>query len=230
MASPLTTTRNDFYNNRKRSDIETPVKVAEFIYQIVRESPLFSEVKQYELLDVACGSGILGVPFVSMPWWYVNGIDVVDEKPEGYANYVQMDFMEFPGELPNFSPDLIVCNPPFNNMAGEHTNGLKPELFIKRIFDLYGHTIPVVLFAPMGFIFNQRKKSKRWRSLRDEYKDAEITSIIVPPLDIFTNPDFDPDKEIGKGNRPNIEFHNMIMLWNIPGVKSFYWLDEWVID
>ena len=37
MASPLTVTRNDYHKNRKSSTIYTPVGVAEFLYQLLRD-------------------------------------------------------------------------------------------------------------------------------------------------------------------------------------------------
>jgi len=60
----------------------------------------------------------------------------------------------------------------------------------------------------MGFLLNQRRKSKRWRWLRD--CGAEITSIVSLPLDIF----------------PDVEFHNEILIYNVSGINPHYFLPE----
>jgi type I restriction enzyme M protein len=103
---------------------------------------------------------------------------------------------------------IMICateNPPFNGAPGKQ---LYPEVFLAHIFKLFGPTIATVLFAPMGFRLNQRRKSKRWRSLRD--CGAEITSIVSLPLNIFDD----------------VEFHNEILIYNVDGIKPHYFLPE----
>lgn len=91
---------------------------------------------------------------------------------------------------------------------------LLPELFIKHTFDLFGHKTPLVCISPMGLFHNQRMKSDRYKTFRDEYNDAQLTSYIPLPLDIFKN----------------VEFHVGIYIWNILGMKPFYHIPDYVID
>ena len=83
-----------------------------------------------------------------------------------------------------------------------------PEVFLRHIFDLWGPQTPTVMFAPMGMRLNQRRKSTRWRWLRD--CGAEITSIISLPLDVF----------------PDVEFHAEILIFNVSGIQPHYFLPE----
>ena len=85
---------------------------------------------------------------------------------------------------------------------------LYPEVFLRHIFKLFGETMPVALFAPMGMRLNQRKKSTRWRWLRDS--KAQLTSIISLPLDVF----------------PSVEFHAEILVFNVKDMNPHYFLPE----
>jgi type I restriction enzyme M protein len=85
---------------------------------------------------------------------------------------------------------------------------LYPEVFLAHIFELFGEGTPTVLFAPMGLLLNQRKKSSRWRWMRD--CKAKLTSHITLPLDIF----------------PGVEFHNEILVFNVRGIKPHYFLPD----
>ena len=96
-------------------------------------------------------------------------------------------------------------NPPFNGCEGKR---LYPEVFLAHTFELFDETIPVVLFTPMGFRLNQRRKSARWRWLRDS--KAKLTSTVALPLDIF----------------PGVEFHAEILIFNVKGVLPHYFLPE----
>jgi type I restriction enzyme M protein len=85
-------------------------------------------------------------------------------------------------------------------------------VFLEHIIELFGKDIPVALFVPMGFRLNQRRKSKRWRWLRD--CGAKITSIMSLPLDIFEG----------------VEFHNEIIIYNVAGLEPHYFLPEEYLD
>jgi type I restriction enzyme M protein len=99
----------------------------------------------------------------------------------------------------------VLCNPPFNGAPGKR---LYPEVFLEHLFKLFGVQIPVTMVVPMGLRLNQRRKSKRWRWLRD--CGAQITSIISMPLDVFDG----------------VEFHNEILVFNVAGIKPHYFLPE----
>jgi type I restriction enzyme M protein len=196
MAAPLTVTRNDYHKNRKSSTIYTPVGVAEFLYQLLRRP----SVKR--VLDPAIGTGRLTDPWLRGPFQReIIGVDVTTRKAR-CQQYFRGRFEEM-SWLP--TPDLVLCNPPFN---GAPSKQLYPEVFLKHIFGLFGPKMPTVMFAPMGFLKNQRKRSVRWRWLRD--CGAQITSILSLPLDIF----------------PRVEFHNEIVMFNVTGVQPHFFLPE----
>ncbi|MEN6367645.1 MAG: hypothetical protein ABFC88_12595 [Thermoguttaceae bacterium] len=213
MASPLSVNRNNYRENPKRSDIYTPPGVASFLYETLRmASPLKRRggpsagggrcVRNFAtILDPAIGTGQL-----TQPWWdaghTIIGCDIVSKRAECHkyyhSRYEDLEKIEW-------TPGLVVCNAPFNGAAGRK---LYPEVFLEHTFKLFGIHQPIVLFTPMGMRLNQRRKSSRWRSLRD--CGAELTSIISLPLDIF----------------PGVEFHSEILMFNLRGVKPHYFLPE----
>ncbi len=205
MPSPLTVTRNDYHARPKRSDVHTPLGVARFLFDILYNSMSYNVVRhpQFEsVFDPAIGTGRLTDP------WYeagcrVIGCDIVIASGlMAHEIYLgRFETLDFASE----KPDLVLCNPPFNGCEGKR---LYPEVFLDRAFDLFGVHQPVVLFAPMGMRLNQRRKSTRWRRLRD--CGAELTSIVSLPLDIF----------------PGVEFHAEILMFNVRGVRPHYFLPE----
>lgn len=225
--NPLSTSRNKYHQNVKDSSIMTPSKVAQFLYYLVHapiiESDRFiNKVHQSPVVfDPCCGTGNLLKPFFDNSFC-VHGIDIV--------NYVDRDkkiifnrknFLEWNGlwssgvSIKN-NVALVICNPPFNTYSDnkkwmkENKKGkaLLPELFADKVFKLFDKDVPLILFSPMGLRLNQRKKSNRWRKMRDEW--PQISSIVSLPLDIF----------------PDVEFHNEILIFNIDGLNPHYMLPE----
>ncbi len=197
MASPLTVTRNNYHENKKKCDIKTPYGICDFLAEL-----LYNNIsgKRPRIVDVGCGDGRLAEAFKNC---YTIGID--DKKIKNNLNtFLHEDFLGLPDYDHVEKPSLVMCNPPFNNIKGRQ---LMPEVFLKKIFELFGEKVSVVLFAPMGFRLNQRVFSKRSEYFRDDCK-AEITSIISMPLDVFVN----------------VEFHSEILIWNVKGLKAHYWL------
>jgi hypothetical protein len=215
MPSPLTVKRNDYHARPKRSDVYTPPGVARFLFDILHHAER-CDADRYvrtgglrferpagfiDILDPAIGTGCLTDP------WYGNvrgivGCDIVDHKPR-CDRFILGRFEDQTDVGPR--PDLVLCNPPFNGAAGKQ---LYPEVFLRHAFKLFGETIPVVLFTPMGFRLNQRRKSARWRWLRDT--QAKLSSIIALPLDTF----------------PSVEFHAEILIFNVKGIHPHYFLPE----
>jgi type I restriction enzyme M protein len=155
------------------------------------------------IFDPAIGTGRLTDP------WYdadctVYGCDIVDGSAKTHG-LIKGRFEDCTWYDDWPTPDLVLCNPPFNGAPGKR---LYNEVFLEHIIKLFGPKIPVVMFAAMGTRLNQRRKSKRWRWLRD--CGAEITSIVSLPLDIFDD----------------VEFHNEILMFNVQGVKPHYLLPE----
>jgi type I restriction enzyme M protein len=205
MTSPLTVTRNDYHTRKKNSTVYTPVGVARFLFDILwpamhRRGLRFGKT----VFDPSIGSGRL-----TDPWFYAGsyilGCDLdISLDPHCHGNWEgKFEQLVWPSAWPK--PDLVLCNPPFNGATGKR---LYPEVFLEHVFELFGKDISVVLFVPMGFRLNQRRKSKRWRWLRD--CEAKITSIISLPLDIFEG----------------VEFHNEVLIFNVSGLEPHYFLPE----
>ena len=206
MAAPLTTARNNFNKNPKNSTIYTPVAVAQFLFDTLH-APLRRKFDARHILrvfDPAIGSGRLTDP------WYRKGCHVIGCDIHANGNTLKRHEL-YTGRFEDItwngrhSPDLVLCNPPFNGCTGRQ---LYPAVFLEHIFKLFGSQIPTVMFVPMGFRLNQRKKSKRFRCVRD--CGAEIASIITLPLDIFES----------------VEFHSEVLVFNVQGLKPHYWLPE----
>ena len=198
MASPLTVARNDYTARPKRSDIYTPPGVARFLFGVLGGCNRWDTI-----LDPAIGTGQL-----TNPWFddacRIVGVDIVNQGP-ACQRLILGRFEDQEHIIPR--PDLVLCNPPFNGADGKQ---LYPEVFLRHAFKLFGESVPMVLFAPMGMRLNQRKKSTRWRWLRDS--KAVLTSIVSLPLDVF----------------PSVEFHAEILIFNVPGclIRPHYFLPE----
>jgi hypothetical protein len=172
MTSPLTVNRNDYTARPKRSDVYTPPGVAQFLFDVLsRKGPVDAhryvrpwnnpEGLSYDrpncfisVFDPAIGTGCLTDPWRATR--DVTGCDIVDHKPR--CNPFMLGRFEDQERIVPM-PSLVLCNPPFNGADGKQ---LYPEVFLRHIFKLFGETMPVALFAPMGMRLNQRKKSSRW--------------------------------------------------------------------
>ena len=204
MPSPLTVKRNDYHARPKRSDVYTPLGVSLFLFDLLRHAkPLWDEYgffPFYRVLDPAIGTGRL-----TDPWYHAGhriiGCDIANHRPRCHIFY----HGPYEDRTDIEQPGLVLCNAPFNGAAGKQ---LYPEVFLRHTFELFGETIPVALFTPMGFRLNQRRKSVRWRWLRDSR--AKLTSVIALPLDTF----------------PGVEFHAEILIFNVTGVRPHYFLPE----
>ncbi len=210
MAYPVSVSKNNYFQNRKKSTVETPIGIAKCISNII----LSNNVKVSQVWDIGCYRGNL-----SLPWSNIVecvGVDVEDFGYHGKMNvgdFLSIKVEEFHDASAHyaFKPDcLFLCNPPFNYeyKGGKIGRKFLPELFLKQIFDLAGYDRQVVLITPMGGILNQRKKSTRWRWLRD--CGAQITSRLALPIDAF----------------PNVQFHAEVLFFNIAGIKPHYFLGE----
>lgn len=197
MASSLTVRKNDYRKNPKNSTVYTPDCVCQFLHDII--APV---LKPKVILDPAIGKGAL-----TKPWreeCHIVGVDI-DRNSRQYADEFMCSKFEDIESWGMRQPDLVVCNPPFNNPCGRR---FYPEVFLQKITQLFGNDVPTVLFVPMGFRLNQRKTSRRWQWVRD--RGPQITAIVSLPLDVF----------------PNVEFHSEVLLFSVSGAQPHYWLGE----
>jgi len=133
MSSPLSVKKNNYIKNPKRTDIETPPEVAEFIASLFERKTVF---------DPCYGNGNLLEPFKKRGY-----------RTSGYEIKKGKDFLK---RTVNIHAELIVCNPPFNLGVGKK---LGSQLFLEKILQLARKDAAIVLVVPMGFRLNQRKIS-----------------------------------------------------------------------
>jgi len=166
----------------KKSDVPTPHIVCDFLYKLLKV------YKPDKILDSCAGDGRLTEKF---------NCEVI--------SYEIKEGKDFFNETEIIDCDMVLFNPPFNSGNGKR---LICERFLDHTIKLLkDKSIPIIMFAPMGFRLNQVKESKRWRKLRDEY--PPITTIITLPLDIYDN----------------VNFHSEIICFNTEKLKGHYFLD-----
>jgi len=192
---PISVRRNNYHDkDASRWNVSTPPSVAGFIHRLINNR------RFRRVLDPAIGKGALVKPWRSRDRT-IMGVDINVYGKRVSKPFVQGRFEDIE-RWDHLQPDLILCNPPFNS-DGQRL--MYPEVFLRKIVELFGRRIPTVLFVPMGFRLNQRQDSDRWHWLRET---VEISSILTLPLDIFTD----------------VEFHNEVLFFNFPRLKPHYFL------
>ena len=110
---------------------------------------------------------------------------------------------------------FVIMNPPFNidsktkQYIKEHYGGrpLLPEVWFAKAVELFGSSVPIVMFTPYGFRLNQTENSKRWmKFVNDEY--PPITGIVSLPKDVFEG----------------ILFHSEVLIFNLKMDNGHYFV------
>jgi hypothetical protein len=179
MASPLSVRKNNYIENPKRADIPTPLWLCAWLRELI--APIY---RAKTILDPSAGDSRL-----TRGW----GADVVEYEIKRGA-----DFLAATGPV---AADMVLCNPPFNLGVGRR---LGSEVFLEKIIELCGPTVPIVLMVPMGFRLNQRLKSSRIEKIANLY--PKITSVVSVPLDAYET----------------VLFHNEILFFNMPKLAPHY--------
>ena len=182
--------RNNYFSSKKNSTIYTPKMLSDFLYSLLKH------LKPKTIVDPAIGRGSL-----VKPWKHpvIIGIDIDKNGSKYCDSFIHGRFEDIDEWMFENRPDLVLCNPPFNNAPHRE---LYPEVFLRKIFDLFGKKAPTVLFVPMGFRLNIRNSSQRWQWLS---RMDNISSIISLPIDCF-----------------GIKYHTEILFFNIKEVKPHY--------
>lgn len=195
---PYSISKNNYLENPKESTIYTPQKVSEYIFSIL--SPV---ITPSTVLDVGIGKGSLSKP------WKNTGIKIfgidIDEKCSRYADIFISGKFEDLQKWEYEKPELVLSNPPFNN--NEESKVLYPEIFLRKMVDLFGDTQKILMVVPMGFRLNQTLYSARWKWLIGS--NLTIKSIISLPINIFET-----------------KFHTEILIFNINNLNPHYFLYE----
>jgi hypothetical protein len=168
---------------KKRSDTPTPHSICAYLYELL--SPHYTPET---ILDPCAGDGRLTDCFGSQK-----------------INYEIKDGTDFLKETKQINCDMVIMNPPFNLGTGRK---LSVEVFMDKILQLVDNDIPIIIFTPMGYRLNQRKKSGRWKKMRDNY--PKITTIISLPIDLFED----------------TLFHCEIICYNTDKLDSHYFLPD----
>lgn len=230
------TSKNKYFDNTKNHTIFTPPPLCKWLAELLKDEVSTGGT----VFDPSVGSGNLLSPFDNVT---KIGCDIFNFNAE-LDGFIQEDFLDWKkGDYP--APDLTLANPPFNHSVESRAkwgrSTLMPELFATHMFRIFGNKAKLVLFTPMGLRLNTRcsttKQGDRYRTIRNLW--GPITSIISLPLDIFPNPDFDPEKPVairnpGKGimksNIKRKETQQEILLFNMPNLKPHYCVPDWVIE
>jgi hypothetical protein len=168
---------------KKRSDTPTPDYIIDFLSDLIK-----SKYKPHTILDPCAGDGRLTKHFDC-----------------NKINYEIKDNKDFLKEDKPIDCDMVIMNPPFNlNGVGRK---LSVEVFLDKVLELCDKNVPIICITPMGLRLNQKKSSKRWRKMRDDY--PPITSIISLPLDAFED----------------TLFHCEILCFNMDKLNPHYYLN-----
>ena len=178
----------------KNHCIYTSDIIAKNIYKIIKESGINTNI----ILEPSIGKGFLTNQFINES--YIIGVDI-DKIGKDYCNeFYNEDFEYFDKKL---DIDLVLSNPPFN---GHKSRKLYPEIFLKKIVELYSKEVKIVMIVPHGLRLNCRLNSNRWKWIDENLK---ITSILSLPLDVFEG----------------VLFHTEVLFFNIDNIKPHYFLD-----
>ncbi len=229
VASPITTARNKYYENRKSNDIPTPEDIGVYLARIANKS--LSMKPGTVIFDPAAGKGALLEHFqkeLAIPeipdYFAFRGTDLNRGRSSKGVYIDKTDYFAQVAQDWDRLVGLVVCNPPFNASEADkeywrgheskkmYGTSLIPDLFVRHTMQRFGNKTPMILFTPAGFVTNQRKKSARFSFYRQQVSTggAQITGTCMLPLDTF----------------PGVEFPMLVLFWNMPKVKPFYWMGE----
>ena len=204
--------RNNFLIREDRPTVVyTPAKVSEFLFDILNKEVC----KESTIFDPCVGGGSLIAPWKNVGY----SCRFFDITEQGFTGTEIFDYLLLTREDMDFTPDLVLINPPFNTTEelrrttrgmGFGGRPLIPEVFLQKTLEIFGRNIKIALFTPYGFRLNVDQNSKRLcKSLDGIY--PEISSIVSLPKDIY-------EKE-------NVKFHSEILLFNTKKTKPHYFID-----
>ena len=142
---------NDF-DFQKDTIIETPLQLSKYLYNKVKRKG-FKQV-----LDIGSHKGNLSKYFKN-----VVGLDIEDTYKDNFSDFICKDFLHTTKEdFQNLTIDLIVSNPPFNDLLA-----FKFMEHAKKIFE----NIPQIYIVPNYILDNSKTRGEK-------LKEYNITKIV----------------------------------------------------
>lgn len=241
----MSTQRNKYIENRKNHTIYTPLPICYWLHSVL--TPVWQKMKPGDVVfDPCVGSGNLLRPFDNFTRIGMDTDDLGCDFLDGFqkGDFLSVDTMG----TENMNVGLVNMNPPYNHTkesSSKYGRGsLLPELFASKVFELFGKDQKMVMFTPMGFRLNIRcakpSQGDRYRNIRDNM--GKITGIASLPLDVFHNPDFDPDAlegpkgvvrdgvKLEKSNLRRKETQQEIIFFNMPEIDPHPMIPDIVFD
>ena len=136
---------------QKKSVVITPEYVGKSIYNNVKRYPFKN------ILDVGSWTGSLSNSFRRKHHSQIIGLDITNEYEDKFTHFIHKDFLECSKkDFIGLNIDLVVMNPPFgkNKQYGD----LYPNLFIKKTFEIFGDTMPVIMISGHWFLSNSNNR------------------------------------------------------------------------
>jgi len=166
----------------KKSTVLTPDFVSKYIYESVKRHTYKN------ILDVGCFDGSLSKYFTKKHNSKIIGLDIENEYEKNFDTFIHKDFLECSREdFKDLKIDLIVTNPPFGK--SKQYGDLYPNLFIKKIFEIFGSNMPVVMISGHWLLSNHNKRMSFFNTLN-------ITKITNLHKNTFINCDVSVESDI----------------------------------
>ena len=148
----------------KNTTIQTPSELSEFIYKKINRKPYKT------ILDVGANDGALSKPYRKKKDIFIVGLDTNNEYELEFDDFINKDYLQTTREdYQGFKIDLIVSNPPFNNLMSWK--------FIQHSKALFGD-IPMVFIVPEYILNNSKNRAI-------ELEKYNITKIVKLNQNVF---------------------------------------------
>jgi len=166
----------------KKSTVLTPDFVAKNIYDNVKRYPFKN------ILDIGCFDGSLSKYFTKKHNSKIIGLDIDEEFKENFDLFIHKDFLKCTKkDFEHIKIDLILTNPPFGR--NKEYGDLYPNLFIKKIFEIFGKTMPVIMISGHWFLSNSNNRMSFLNG-------ANITKITTLHKNTFVNCEVSVESDI----------------------------------
>jgi len=140
----------------KDTVVLTPDDLSNFIFKKISKKPYIN------ILDIGCFNGSFSKPFKNKKNSFITGVDILNDFEENFDKFIKKDFLTTTNQDFN-NVDLVVCNPPFNDLMAWK--------FIKHSFSVFGKNQPMIFIVPEYILNNSKNRAI-------ELEQYNITKII----------------------------------------------------